>query len=124
MTQCAKQGNVFQCFSESSTENKGHMKVSLASAITFSSALLCVASPVRADTASNFVCRDGKEFTAIFESAGSVLIMIDGGGLRLEVRRAASGVWYASRYGEFRGKNDSMRFKMVGRKPTICRRVD
>lgn len=100
------------------------MKASLESAIALSSVLLCVACPVRADTTSNFVCQDGKEFTAIFETAGTVLIMIDGGGIRLEDRRAASGVWYASRYGEFRGKNDRMRFKMVGRKPTICRKVD
>lgn len=86
--------------------------------------LLCAAIPARADTASNFVCDDGKEFTVIFESAGTVLIMIDGGALRLEEQRAASGFWYASPYGEFRGKNDTVRFKMVGQKPRICHKVD
>lgn len=49
--------------------------------------------------------------------------MIDGGALRLENRRAASGFWYASPYGEFRGKNDKARFKMMGRKPRICRKL-
>jgi len=57
----------------------------------------------------------------IFESAGTALI--DGGGLRLEPRRAASGFWYASPYGEFRGKNDEARFKMVGQEPKVCCKV-
>lgn len=100
------------------------MRASLASAILLFAILLCIASPGRADEAVNFVCDDGKGFTVIFERAGTVLIMIDGGALRLEDRRSASGFRFASRYGEFRGKGDTARFKMFGRAPTICRKVD
>jgi hypothetical protein len=64
-------------------------------------------APARADKAVNFRCDHGQEFTAIFEDSGTLLIMIDGGALRLEELRAASGIWFSSHYGEFRGKNGS-----------------
>lgn len=78
-------------------------------------------APARADKAVNFRCDDGKEFTAIFEDSGTLLIMIDGGALRLEEQRAASGIWFSSRYGEFRGKNGEFIFKMIGQNPRVCR---
>lgn len=88
-----------------------------------SAILLCVSCAARADDADVFVCDDGKGFTVIFESAGTALIMIDGGALRLQDRRSASGYWFASRYGEFRGKGNTATFRMIGRAPTICHKV-
>ena len=49
--------------------------------------------------------------------------MVDGGALRLQDRHPASGLWYASPYGELRAKGATATFPMSDRAPTTCRKV-
>jgi hypothetical protein len=46
--------------------------------------------------------------------------MVGGGALRLQNRKPASGLWFASPYGDFRAARGKARFKMTGRAPTTC----
>lgn len=71
-------------------------------------------APARADKAVNFRCVDGKEFTAIFEDAGTLLIMIDGGAPR---QAFGSPLAIAS----FTARTASLLYKMIGQKPRVCR---
>ena len=79
-------------------------------------------APVHAEPYLNFACADGSKISLIFEKSGTGLVMVDGGALRLQNRRPASGIWYASPYGDFRVRGDRAAFRMQGRKPTICAR--
>ena len=58
-------------------------------------ALVCGVSSAQAQAYMNFKCADGGGFSLIFEKAGTALVMIDGGALRLQNRKAASGLWFA-----------------------------
>jgi hypothetical protein len=49
--------------------------------------------------------------------------MIDSGALRLQKRKVASGLWYASPHGDFRVTGARARFKMTCRSPTSCVKV-
>ena len=65
-------------------------------AILFLLAMIGGVSSVQAQAYMNFKCAGGGGFSLIFEKAGTALVMIDGGALRLQKRKAASGLWYAS----------------------------
>ena len=92
-------------------------------AMLFFLALVCGVSSVRAQAYMNFQCADGAKLSLIFEKAGTALIMVNGGALRLQKRKAASGLWYASPNGDFRVTGAKARFRMTGRSPTTCFKV-
>ena len=71
-------------------------------AMLFLLAMVGGASSVQAQAYMNFKCADGGGFSLIFEKAGTALVMIDGGALRLQKREAASGLRYASPHGDLR----------------------
>lgn len=81
------------------------------------------ASPVHAQAYMNFQCADGAKLSLIFEKQGTALIMVGGGALRLQSRKPASGLWFASPHGDFRVTGARARFKMAGRSPTTCAKV-
>ncbi len=91
--------------------------------------LVPLAAPASADPYVNFVCADGAKLTLIFERQGTALVMLGGAGpgaggaLRLQNRHAASGLRYASPYGELRASGSRATFRMQGRAPTTCRRA-
>ena len=89
-------------------------------AMGLSLALIGGAPSVQAQAYLNFQCADGAKLSLIFEKQGTALVMIDGGALRLRNRNPASGLWFASPYGDFRAAGGKARFKMTGRAPTIC----
>ncbi len=93
-------------------------------AMLFLLAMVGGASSVQAQAYMNFKCADGGGFSLIFEKAGTALVMIDGGALRLQKRKAASGLWYASPHGDLRVTGGRARFNMTGRSPTSCVKVD
>ena len=82
---------------------------------------LWLAAPARAEPPLDFACADGSKLSLIFETSGTVLVMVGGGALRLENRHPASGLWYASPAGELRAKGSTATFRMHGRAPTTCR---
>ena len=82
-----------------------------------------LAAPALADPSVNFACADGSKLSLIFEKPGTGLVMVGGGALRLQNRRPASGLWYASPYGELRARGSTATFRMSGRAPTTCRKV-
>ncbi len=90
---------------------------------TIALAAVFIAAPAWADSYVNFACADGSKISLIFESQGTGLVMVGGGALRLENRHPASGLWYASSYGELRAKGSTATFRMQGRAPTTCRKV-
>jgi fructose-1,6-bisphosphatase/inositol monophosphatase family enzyme len=61
-------------------------------AMCLSLAMVGGASFVQAQAYMNFQCADGAKLSLIFENAGTALVMIDGGALRLQKRKAASGL--------------------------------
>jgi hypothetical protein len=90
----------------------------------------CLAvAPADAGSYVNFACADGAKLSLIFEKQGTGLVMLGGpgfgagGALRLQNRRPASGLWYASPYGELRATGATATFRMQGRAPTTCRRA-
>lgn len=92
-------------------------------AMLFFLAMVGGASSAQAQAYINFQCADGSKLSLIFEKAGTALVMVDGGALRLQKRKAASGLWYASPHGEFRVAGEKARFNMTGRSPTSCVKV-
>jgi hypothetical protein len=86
-------------------------------------AAVVIAAPARADSYVNFACADGSKISLIFEARGTGLVMVGGGALRLQNRHPASGLWYASRSGDLRAKGATATFRMQGRAPTSCRKV-
>jgi hypothetical protein len=92
-------------------------------AILFLLAMIGGVSSVQAQAYMNFKCAGGGGFSLIFEKAGTALVMIDGGALRLQKRKAASGLWYASPHGDLRVTGAKARFSMEGRSPTSCVKV-
>jgi hypothetical protein len=92
-------------------------------AMLFFLAMVGGASSVQAQAYMNFQCADGSKLSLIFEKAGTALVMVDGGALRLQRRKAASGLWFASPHGDFRFTGAKARFKMTGRSPTSCVKV-
>jgi len=93
-------------------------------AILFLLAMIGGASSAQAQAYMNFKCADGGGFSLIFEKAGTALVMIDGGALRLQKREAASGMWYASPHSDLRVTGRKARFNMTGRSPTSCVKDD
>ena len=81
------------------------------------------ASRASAQPYVNFRCADGSPLTLIFEKGGTGLVMIGGGALRLNDRRPASGLWFASPHGELRADGANATFRRTGRPPTSCRKV-
>jgi hypothetical protein len=92
-------------------------------AMLFFLAMVGGVSYVQAQAYMNFQCADGSKISLIFEKAGTALVMVDGGALRLQKRKAASGLWYASPHSDFRAADGRARFKMTGRLPTTCVKV-
>ncbi|WP_294532411.1 MliC family protein [uncultured Rhodoblastus sp.] len=92
-------------------------------AIILTFALMSGAGPVHAQAYMNFECADGARLSLIFEKPGTALIMVGGGALRLQNRKPASGLWYASPHGDFRAAGVRARFRMSGRAPTTCVKV-
>jgi hypothetical protein len=92
-------------------------------AMLFFLAMVGGASSVQAQAYMNFQCADGSKLSLIFEKAGTALVMVDGGALRLQRRKAASGLWFASPHGDFRVIGAKARFEMTGRSPTSCVKV-
>jgi hypothetical protein len=86
-------------------------------------AALVVVAPACTGPYVNFACADGSKISLIFEKGGTGLVMVDGGALRLENRHPASGLWYAFPYGELRARGSTATFRMTGRAPTTCRKV-
>ncbi len=90
---------------------------------------LLVVAPAHAGAYVNFACADGSKLSLIFEKQGTGLVMLGGAGfgaggaLRLQNRHPASGLWYASPYGELRAKGSTATFRMQGRAPTTCRKA-
>ena len=93
-------------------------------AMLFFLAMVSGASSVQAQAYMNFQCADGAKLSLIFEKAGTALVMVEGGALCLQKRKAASGLWYASPHGDFRAAGGKARFRMTGRSPTSCVMVD
>ncbi len=85
--------------------------------------LALFAAPALAEPYVNFACADGSKISLIFEKSGTGLVMVGGGALRLDNRRPASGLWYASPAGELRAKGSTATFRMQGRAPTKCRKA-
>ncbi len=85
--------------------------------------LALFAAPALAEPYVNFACADGSKISLIFEKSGTGLVMVGGGALRLDNRRPASGLWYASPAGELRAKGSTATFRMQGRAPTTCRKA-
>jgi membrane-bound inhibitor of C-type lysozyme len=83
-------------------------------------ALLGGASSAHAQRYINFQCADGGKLSLIFEQGDSALLMVGGGALRLQKRKSASGLWYASPYGDLRAAGARAKFTMAGRPPTTC----
>lgn len=71
---------------------------------------------------ANYLCGDGRKITLIFEHAGTALVMVDGGALRLP--RQVQGFRYASPAGAVYGKVGVVTFEMAGRPLTSCRLVE
>jgi Membrane-bound lysozyme-inhibitor of c-type lysozyme len=92
-------------------------------ALLFLLAMVGGVSSVQAQAYMNFQCVDGSKLSLIFEKTGTALVMVDGGALRLQKRKAASGLWYASPHGDFRAAGGKARFNMTGRSPTSCVKV-
>jgi hypothetical protein len=78
-------------------------------AMCLSLAFIGGASSVQAQAYMNFQCVDGSKISLIFEKAGTALVMVDGGALRQQKRKAASGLWFASPHGEFRAAGERAR---------------
>jgi hypothetical protein len=92
-------------------------------AMLFFLAMIGGVTSVQAQAYMNFKCADGAKLSLIFEKAGTALVMIDGGALRLQKRKATSGLWYASPHGDLRVAGGRARFNMEGRSPTSCVKV-
>ena len=86
-------------------------------------AALIAAAPANAAQFVNFACADGSKISLIFERQGTGLVMVGGGALRLQNRHPASGLWYASPYGDLRAKGATATFRMQDRAPTTCRKA-
>ena len=84
---------------------------------------IVVAAPASAESYVNFACADGSKISLIFERQGTGLVMVGGGALRLKNRHPASGLWYASPYGDLRAKGATATFRMQDRAPTTCRKA-
>jgi hypothetical protein len=89
-------------------------------AMWLTAALMGAASSAHAQAYMNFQCADGAKLSLIFEKDGTALVMVGGGALRMQNRKALSGLWFASPYGDFRAVGGKARFKMAGHAPTTC----
>ena len=92
-------------------------------AMSLSLALMGGASSVHGEAYINFQCADGAKLSLIFEKEGTALVMVGGGALRLQNRKAPSGLWFDSPHGDLRVTGGKARFTMSGRAPTTCVKV-
>lgn len=85
-------------------------------------AYFCFGTAGQAEPYANYLCRDGQKLSAIFEKAGSVLVMSGGGALRLSKR--GPGSRYASPSGAWRAAGSEAVLSIAGRPATRCRLVE
>jgi hypothetical protein len=93
----------------------------LASAVTFAAPAPAGYNPSTGEAYANYACGGGVGFSAIFERAGTLLIMIGGGTHRLQ--NAGPDVWRDGCGQEFRRDGDAAAFIVAGKAPAACRAV-
>jgi len=78
--------------------------------------------PPNAPTAA-YHCEDGRRFTVRFDPHAAQVDMPGRARLSLTQQRAASGMWYADRGYELRGKGNDAWWTEPGAAPLTCRSV-